>query len=270
MAPKLRKDGTERKRYTLSAAALAQRRGAGRTHGKQTASLTGDGSGIALPELTDENANLEKTAPADGIKKTPVEPSSWCPECGAGGDDHLKGCSRSDQGATAAAFVEALLATPEPPAPLVIPTLPRSAVTVQRGAAGFAEALEQGRPEVLNPTMAEALETLAAIARKNSAALLAEGLAVDSVVMGAEGPMTYPVGAIGTDGRDLSGVVVVERKTNPLAGPTFKALEMIGATAQDQALTPKSSGEKRRDDSIGGIFAQMVAARERLGIQGRC
>lgn len=53
----------------------------------------------------------------------------------------------------------------------------------------------------------------------------------------------------GPDRQSATGV-----KVNPRAEPLLKLLDMLGATAAQQALTPKSRGERERDEGIGGML----------------
>jgi len=43
-------------------------------------------------------------------------------------------------------------------------------------------------------------------------------------------------------------------KVNPRAEPLLKLLEMVGATAAQQAITPKAAGERKRDEGIGSLL----------------
>lgn len=52
-------------------------------------------------------------------------------------------------------------------------------------------------------------------------------------------------------------------KTNPRAEPTLKLLDMVGATAAQQSITPKSKGEQKRDEGMGEL-AELLTRRAAL------
>lgn len=76
--------------------------------------------------------------------------------------------------------------------------------------------------------------------------LLQEGLSV-----------SYEVAS--PDGKDF----LTMTKTNPRAEPTLKLLDMVGATAAQQSITPKSKGEQKRDEGMGEL-AELLTRRAAL------
>jgi hypothetical protein len=73
-----------------------------------------------------------------------------------------------------------------------------------------------------------------------AALLLQEGLTIEQPIVGRT-----PDG--GTD------VIAYRSAENPRAATLLKLLAQIGHTAADQAITPKSSGERSRDEGIGSL-----------------
>lgn len=61
------------------------------------------------------------------------------------------------------------------------------------------------------------------------------------------GSITFDI--FGPDGEKAQGT-----KVNPRYEPFLKLLEVLGITASQQAITPKSQGEKKRDDGIGNAM----------------
>ena len=75
--------------------------------------------------------------------------------------------------------------------------------------------------------------------------MLSEGLVVTTPVVGrnAEGELE----------------VVAERPMeNPRAANTLLLLRQLGHTASDQSITPKASGERKRDEGLGGLAGRLA------------
>ena len=94
-----------------------------------------------------------------------------------------------------------------------------------------------------------------ALAHGELAALLREGLVSQVPVVGRN-----------ADG-DLE--VVAERPIeNPRAANAFQLLRQLGHTAADQAITPKSSGERERDQGLGLAGKAAWVSQMRKGLAG--
>lgn len=69
---------------------------------------------------------------------------------------------------------------------------------------------------------------------------------------------SIPFTVMSPDGEPIDMV-----KTNPRAEPTLKLLDMVGATAAQQSITPKSRGEQKRDEGLGEL-AELLTRRAAL------
>jgi hypothetical protein len=108
-----------------------------------------------------------------------------------------------------------------------------------------------GLAELAAPSMAGQL----ALAQGELSALLQEGLVSQVPVVGRN-----------ADG-DLE--VVAERPIeNPRAANTFQLLRQLGHTAADQAITPRSSGERERDQGLGLAGRAAWVSQMRKGLAG--
>lgn len=102
----------------------------------------------------------------------------------------------------------------------------------------YLTALQTGDLNGLAELAATSMAGQLALAHGELAALMNEGLVVQVPIVGRN-----------ADG-DLE--VVAERPVeNPRAANTFQLLRQLGHTAADQAITPKSSGERDRDKGLG-------------------
>ena len=94
-----------------------------------------------------------------------------------------------------------------------------------------------------------------ALAHGELSTLMHEGLVVHVPVVGRN-----------ADG-DLE--VVAERPVeNPRAANTFQLLRQLGHTAADQAITPRSSGERERDQGLGLAGRAAWVSQMRKGLAG--
>lgn len=59
---------------------------------------------------------------------------------------------------------------------------------------------------------------------------------------------------VGKNAAGETEIVGYTTRVNPRAEPVHKFLEQLGATAAQQAITPKAAGEKKRDEGIGSAF----------------
>lgn len=100
----------------------------------------------------------------------------------------------------------------------------------------YAEAIEKGELSGLSEHVALLLAGMDQLARSELAETLREGLMIESEVF-----------------KDGAPVGLVQR-TNPRAEPLLKLLAMLGAEASQQSITPKSAGERKRDEGIGGVL----------------
>jgi hypothetical protein len=102
----------------------------------------------------------------------------------------------------------------------------------------YLTALQTGDINGLAELAATSMAGQLALAHGELATLMNEGLVVQVPIVGrnAEGELE----------------VVAERPVeNPRAANTFQLLRQLGHTAADQAITPKSSGERDRDKGLG-------------------
>jgi len=98
------------------------------------------------------------------------------------------------------------------------------------------KAIEAGDLTGLAEMQGTLLAAMHGLGRQELAELLQEGLMVQDEVF--------------RDG-ESAGVI---RKTNPRAEPLLKLLDMLGATAAQQAITPKAAGERKRDEGLGSML----------------
>ena len=63
--------------------------------------------------------------------------------------------------------------------------------------------------------------------------------------------LAVPVSIFGPDGTEGQTI-----KANPAVEPLLKLGEMLGFTAAQQAITPKSQGEVKRDEGVAGMLAE--------------
>ena len=104
--------------------------------------------------------------------------------------------------------------------------------------AKYLTAIQTGDTKGLAELAATSMSGQLALAHDQLNLLLQEGLVVSFPIVGrnAEG--------------DLE--VIAERPAeNPRAANTFQLLRQLGHTAADQAITPKSNGERERDHGLG-------------------
>jgi hypothetical protein len=102
----------------------------------------------------------------------------------------------------------------------------------------YLSAIQTGNLDGLAELAATSMAGQLALAQGELSALLQEGLVSQVPVVGRN-----------ADG-DLE--VVAERPIeNPRAANTFQLLRQLGHTAADQAITPRSSGERERDQGLG-------------------
>lgn len=110
----------------------------------------------------------------------------------------------------------------------------------------FRAALKTGDISLLRDLTADLLAAQHVVAAENLNKLLAEGLSIEQELYGKDGT--------------LIGTAKIE---NPRGGLTLKVLDMVGATAAQQAITPKAGAEARRDEGIGRFAAVANFVRQR-------
>jgi hypothetical protein len=119
----------------------------------------------------------------------------------------------------------------------------------------YLDAIRTGDLDGLAELAATSMAGQLALAHGELSVLMREGLVVNVPVVGrnAEG--------------DLE--VVAERPTeNPRAANTFQLLRQLGHTASDQAITPRSSGERERDQGLGLAGRAAWVSQMRKGLAG--
>jgi len=110
-----------------------------------------------------------------------------------------------------------------------------------------------GDDEGLRDLVATALACQYELHAKTGAELLRDGMTVEHLMVTPDGEVV----------RNDDGPVVVKVTRHPAVDPWLRQSEVLGITARDQALTPASRSEQRRDDGIGSLAAFMTAARRR-------
>jgi hypothetical protein len=119
----------------------------------------------------------------------------------------------------------------------------------------YLKAVQTGDLEGIHELAATSLAGQLALAQGELAVLLQEGLVVQ-----------VPVVARNAEG-DLE--VIAERPVeNPRAANTLALLRQLGHTAGDQAVTPKSSGERDRDRGLGLAGKLAWVSQMRKGLAG--
>jgi|GEM_PF-1244254 len=117
----------------------------------------------------------------------------------------------------------------------------------------YLNALRTGDVKGLEELTATSLAAQAVLGQSELAILLGEGFVTEQPL----------VGRTEDGGTEIIGYRPVE---NPRAANTLRLLQQIGHTAADQVLTPKSRGEKRRDEGLGraGQAAWVAQMRHQL------
>ncbi len=119
----------------------------------------------------------------------------------------------------------------------------------------YLAAIETGDLKGLAELAATSMAGQLALAHGELAVLMSEGLVVN-----------VPIVSRNADG-DLE--VVAERPIeNPRAANTFQLLRQLGHTAADQAITPRSSGERERDQGLGLAGRAAWVSQMRRGLAG--
>lgn len=187
-------------KYTLSPAALAQRRSAAWKHGR------------------DATTALRQVVPPCSAKHCPMA-----------AEDELHNCSLRRQVVAQGGDLE------------VCPVH----LTLNRDVRErYLAAIRDGKLDGLAELSATALAGMTQLAQRELGQLQTEGLAI-------------PFATFGPEGEAADGV-----KVNPRAAPTLQLLEMLGHTAAQQAITPKSQGERRRDEGLTGLAELLVRRRQ--------
>lgn len=119
----------------------------------------------------------------------------------------------------------------------------------------YLAAIERGDLTGLAELAAASMAGQLALAHDQLSELMREGLVVQVPIVGRN-----------SDG-DLE--VVAERPVeNPRAANTFQLLRQLGHTAADQAITPRSSGERERDQGLGLAGRAAWVSQMRKGLAG--
>lgn len=101
----------------------------------------------------------------------------------------------------------------------------------------FVEAMGSGDLAGMQELVATLFAGLMNLSQDEMAKVLRDGLAIDFDIYNKDGD-----------------VVGSGKKVNPAIDPLLKILDSLGVTAAQQAITPKSAGEKKRDDGIGATL----------------
>lgn len=99
-------------------------------------------------------------------------------------------------------------------------------------------AIEKGDGHAMADLQAGLLAQLHDLTASELGKLSEEGLSIESPI-------------VGKNAAGETEVVGYTSRVNPRAEPVTKFIEQLGATAAQQAITPKAAGEKKRDDGIG-------------------
>jgi hypothetical protein len=119
---------------------------------------------------------------------------------------------------------------------------PAALVTNEDKRRALRAAIDGGDPSQIADLVSNLLAGMHQLAEGELASLLQEGLRIETAGLGPDG--------------DVFSIP----KVNPRAEPTLKLLDMLGASAAQQAITPKSQGERKRDEGIDELAA-LVAGR---------
>jgi hypothetical protein len=193
--------GKKKRAYTMSAEARAQRRAAGRKHGRRAATPERQ----LLPACKRSQCPLGEDAYPCTMKTTATEQGKPIESC---------------------------------PLPLVVDADLKRRYLAAIGGDG------------------EQLVELAAV-----------GLAAQATLMGQEMAKLQSEGFVIEQPAfvDNDGDVHHKRVVNPRAAPVFQTLENLGHTAAQQAITPKSAGEKKRDEGAAGMLTALEQLGNKLG-----
>lgn len=121
----------------------------------------------------------------------------------------------------------------------------------------FVTAIREGKVEGLAEISGTFLAATSELAAQELQRLKEEGFSVLTPVINPETGEPF----MGDDGKPI----VIARK-NPRGEHTLKALEMVGATAAQQAITPKSRAEKGRDEGIQSALEHAADMRRRFPV----
>ncbi len=113
--------------------------------------------------------------------------------------------------------------------------------------ATFERAIATRDPALLAPLAAYPLAAMHALATGELARLGEEGFVLEQEILGKDGTKL--------------GARAIE---NPRANPTLKLLALLGFTADDLAITPKSAGAADRDHGIADLAGFLRASHEAL------
>lgn len=102
--------------------------------------------------------------------------------------------------------------------------------------AKISAAIQSGNTAEVSDLVATLMAGMHHLSERELAQLIDEGLRIESDVY--------------KDGEYVGSVA----RVNPRAEPLIKLLEMVGATAAQQAITPKAAGERKRDEGIGNLL----------------
>ena len=111
----------------------------------------------------------------------------------------------------------------------------------------YVAAIESGETKGLAELAGTALAAMQQLAGQELAKVQGEGLAVEAPVFSPEGEMLTTL------------------RTNPRAEPLLKLLDMLGFSAQHQAITPRARAERSADEGIGSI-ADFLQKRRQLAV----
>jgi hypothetical protein len=130
---------------------------------------------------------------------------------------------------------------------MVIESCPLPPVVNPDIKAAYLQAIAKGDPSAIAGIAATSLAAQTELAFSELQSLKKEGFSIERPILGDEGEI---VGTVST--------------TNPRAFPVLKLLDQLGHTAGQQAITPKASGERQRDEGIGGFLEAAVAMRRKF------
>ena len=122
--------------------------------------------------------------------------------------------------------------------------------------AAFQLAIEKGNPMAVAGLAATSLAAQTELAFAEIEKLRKEGFSIERPILGEANAEGVP---------EILGTVST---TNPRAFPLLKLLDQLGHTAGQQSITPKSSGERQRDEGIGGFLEAAKAMRRRMTAGG--
>jgi hypothetical protein len=121
----------------------------------------------------------------------------------------------------------------------------------------YVDAIRDGKVEGLAEISGTFLAAQSELAAQELGRLKSEGFTIETPILDPETGQPF---------LDSQGNPITITRKNPRGEHTLKVLEMVGATAAQQAITPKAKAEKGRDEGIKSALEQAADMRARFGV----